>query len=205
MSAKTGASDLEVIDVTGQEATHGMFGITTIAYDPATGQVTSTSVDQNAIKKLANVQVTNPGISSVIGRHVGQNTLLAETRLAQSSFEQARALGFGISFKVVNYPMIRVGDLVNLQLATANNPYGGLYHVFSTSTDMTSGEACVTVKARRGELLATVASSNPLDPSSIAALPPATITGQSATGNQIPVGASATATSGPTVVVQPAR
>ena len=147
----TGSYDLHKIDDVGAEQVAGMFGITTISYDPLTGNTAQTPSDPTKVKILSNTQ-SNPQATTpwVLGRHVGQNTLQSETTGSQSQYELARSLGFGIRFSVVNYPALQLGDLVDLQsVATASN---GLYHVVGMETKLVGGSATVLVTARRGEI-----------------------------------------------------
>ena len=145
------ASNLIFIDRIGQVQLEGAGGVRNVAYDPLTGRATTNLTRASQTLQLADVSGVYKRIVHDTS-HVGQNQLSHEVAGAQNIYEIAQLNSYRISFKFANQPFLRPGDMVNLQLASANDSWAGLYYLFSSKISVISGRMVGVYALMRGEL-----------------------------------------------------
>lgn len=183
VSGGPGQVSIHYRDALVEAARVGLFGSSTVAYDPLAGASTVVLTTPGAVKILA---AGAPDLSaygpSFVGRHTGQNLLVAETGRSQARYEQARALGFTVTFKFSNYPLLRLGDIIQVVTPDSGDPLGGAYHICSVQTELRGGLASVTAVGRRGEAVTGASQQNPTDPTQVTYAGAASVGGMAAPG-----------------------
>ena len=147
------ASNLTFMDRLGTAQLEGAGGVRNIAYVPLTG-ASPTHMTQEALTLcLADITPEYERIKHVL-THVGQNQMSHEVSEAQTFYERPYFNTFRISFKFPNQPFLRPGDVVDLQLASPDDPWSGLYYLYHSLVSVVSGRMMGVYTFCRGELTA---------------------------------------------------